>query len=59
VDPVPDPLLLRKNLVAPGIKPGPLNLYPETLTTRPQRQPEIIARDCNCLFRKSLVFIAF
>jgi hypothetical protein len=30
VDPVPDPLLLRKNLVAPGIEPGPLNLYPET-----------------------------
>jgi hypothetical protein len=24
VDPVPDPLLLRKNLVAPGIEPGPL-----------------------------------
>jgi hypothetical protein len=26
VDPVPDPLLLRKNLVAPGIEPGPLDL---------------------------------
>jgi hypothetical protein len=26
VNPVPDPLLLRKNLVAPGIQPGPLNL---------------------------------
>jgi hypothetical protein len=38
VDPVPDPLLLRKNLVAPGIEPGPLNLWPGTLTTRPQRR---------------------
>jgi hypothetical protein len=27
VDPVPDPLLLRKNLVAPGIEPGPLDIY--------------------------------
>jgi hypothetical protein len=26
VDPVPDPLLLRKNLVGPGIEPGPLDL---------------------------------
>jgi hypothetical protein len=26
VDPVPDSLLLRKNLVAAGIEPGPLNL---------------------------------
>jgi hypothetical protein len=24
VDPIPDPLLLRKNLVAPGVEPGPL-----------------------------------
>jgi hypothetical protein len=37
VDPVPDPLLLRKNLVAPGIEPGPLDLQAGTLTTRPQR----------------------
>jgi hypothetical protein len=26
VDPVPDPLLLRKNLIAPGIEPRPLDL---------------------------------
>jgi hypothetical protein len=26
VDPVPDPLLLRRNLVTPGIEPGPLDL---------------------------------
>jgi hypothetical protein len=26
VEPVPDPLLLRKNLVALGIEPGPLHL---------------------------------
>jgi hypothetical protein len=25
------------NLVAPGIEPGPLDLSPETLTTRPKR----------------------
>jgi hypothetical protein len=35
VDPVPDPLLLRKNLVAPGIEPGPLDMYQGMLTTRP------------------------
>jgi hypothetical protein len=38
VYPVPDPLFLRQNLVAPGIEPGPLDLYPGTLTTRPQRR---------------------
>jgi hypothetical protein len=27
-----------ENLVAPGIQPGPLDLQPRTLTTRPQRQ---------------------
>jgi hypothetical protein len=27
VDPVPDPLF-SENLVAPGIEPGPLDLYP-------------------------------
>jgi hypothetical protein len=37
VDPVPDPLLLR-NLVAPGIEHGLLDLQPGTLTTRPQRR---------------------
>jgi hypothetical protein len=35
VDPIPDPPLLR-NLVATGLEPGPLDLYPGTLTTRPQ-----------------------
>jgi hypothetical protein len=34
VDPFPNPLLI----VAPGIKPGPLDLQPRTLTTRPQRR---------------------
>jgi hypothetical protein len=37
VDPVPNPLPLRK-VVASGIEPGPLDLYPGTLTTRPQRR---------------------
>jgi hypothetical protein len=32
VDPVPDPLLLKKNLVAPGVEPETSG----TLTTRPQ-----------------------
>jgi hypothetical protein len=27
-----------ENLVAPGIEPGPLDLWPETLTTIPQRR---------------------
>jgi hypothetical protein len=37
VDPVPDPLLLRKSGSA-GIEPRPLDLWPGTLTTRPQRR---------------------
>jgi hypothetical protein len=37
VDPVSDPLLLRR-FGTPGIEPGPQDLYPGTLTTRPQRQ---------------------
>jgi hypothetical protein len=37
VDPVPDRLLVRKSGSA-GIEPGPLDLYPATLTTRPQRR---------------------
>jgi hypothetical protein len=36
VDPVPDPL--RFFLVVPGIEPGPPDLLPRTLTTRPQRR---------------------
>jgi hypothetical protein len=36
VDPIPDPLLLRKYDVAPEIEPGPLELQSlGTLTTRP------------------------
>jgi hypothetical protein len=35
VDPVPDPLLFF--LVVPRIEPGPPDLLPRTLTTRPQR----------------------
>jgi hypothetical protein len=43
VDPVPDPLLFSfffftENLVVPGIEPGPPDLLPRTLTTRPQRR---------------------
>jgi hypothetical protein len=36
VDLVPDPLLFF--LVVPGIEPGPPDLLPRTLTTRPQRK---------------------
>jgi hypothetical protein len=36
VDPVPDPLLFF--LVVPGIEPGPPDVQPRTLTTRPQRR---------------------
>jgi hypothetical protein len=39
VGPVPDPLPLRKSGSA-GIEPVPLDLKPETLTTRPHVQPE-------------------
>jgi hypothetical protein len=35
VDPVPDPLFF---LVVPRIEPGPPDLQPRTLTTRPQRR---------------------
>jgi hypothetical protein len=38
-DTVTDPLFLRK-LVAPGIDPEPLDLWPGTLTTTPQRQQQ-------------------
>jgi hypothetical protein len=37
VDPVPDPLILGKSGSA-RIAPGPLDLWPGTLTTRPQRR---------------------
>jgi hypothetical protein len=36
------PTTSQKNLVAPGMEPGPLDLYPGTLTTRLQRRPIII-----------------
>jgi hypothetical protein len=36
VNPVPDPQLFF--LVVPGIEPGPPDLLPRTLTTRPQRR---------------------
>jgi hypothetical protein len=31
-----------ENLVALGIEPGPRDLYPETLTTRPQRRSHLL-----------------
>jgi hypothetical protein len=37
VDPVPDPLLLRKSDKL-GIEPGSLDPYPGTLSTRQQRR---------------------
>jgi hypothetical protein len=43
VDPVPDPLLFF--LVVPGIEPGPPDLYPRTLATRPQRRSVTLSRD--------------
>jgi hypothetical protein len=33
-----EPLLFSENLVEPEIKPVPLDPYPGTLTTRPQRR---------------------
>jgi hypothetical protein len=40
VDPVPDPLLFFR--VVPGIEPGPPDLWPRTLTTRPQRRSDYV-----------------
>jgi hypothetical protein len=40
VDPVPEPLLF---FVVPGIEPGPPDLQPSTLATRPQRLSHKIA----------------
>jgi hypothetical protein len=40
VDLVPDPLHFFY-LVVPGIEPGPTDLQPRTLTTRPQRRSGI------------------
>jgi hypothetical protein len=34
-----------ENLVAPGIERGHLDLYPETLTTRPQRRSYAVEVD--------------
>jgi hypothetical protein len=45
VDPVPDPLLPRKSGRAGTRNPGPLDLQPESLTTRPQRRSHTWACD--------------
>jgi hypothetical protein len=54
VDPVSDSLLFF--LVVPGIEPGHPDLYPITLTTRPQRRSKTqLSNEINtCLFRKVL-----
>jgi hypothetical protein len=46
VDPVPDPVLLRKSGSA-GIEPGPLDLQPGTLTTRSQRRSVLLISQQN------------
>jgi hypothetical protein len=52
VDPVPDPLLFSfsENLAVPGIEPGPPDLWPRTLTTRPQRRRDNIKLDFKEIF---------
>jgi hypothetical protein len=51
VDPVPDHYF-SENLVALGIEPGPLDLQPRTLTTRPQRRSNSkIIISYNFIFR--------
>jgi hypothetical protein len=35
-----------ENVVAPGIEPGPLDLPPGTLPTRPQRQSQAKGKLC-------------
>jgi hypothetical protein len=54
VDPVPDALLFF--LVVPGIEPGPPDLYPRTLTTRPQRRSSTILRDVT-IYRRMLTYL--
>jgi hypothetical protein len=65
VDPVPDSILLSENLVEPGIEPRPLNLQPETLTTKPQRwsamylHPVLISDGLSAIGYPGLKFIVF
>jgi hypothetical protein len=53
------PTTFQKNLLAPGIEPGPLYLQPGGLTTMPQMRstPKITnikSKKCNCRDKKSL-----
>jgi hypothetical protein len=47
VDPVQDPLLFL-SMVVPGIGPRPPDLYPGTLTTRPQRRSDEVVGFRKC-----------
>jgi hypothetical protein len=56
VNPVLDPL--PQNLVAPGIEPGPLDLYPGTLDIRPQMRLYIYkVEDDNSMFCLALCHV--
>jgi hypothetical protein len=48
VDPVLDPLLLRKSGSVGGSQPGPLDLYPGTLIIRSQRFAKYAIRKIVC-----------
>jgi hypothetical protein len=60
VDPVPDLLLFF--LVVPGIEPGPPDLWPRSLTTRPQRRSHICTKEqilagCRRLRHRDPLFV--
>jgi hypothetical protein len=56
VDPVPYPLFF---LVVPRIEPGPPDLYPRTLTTRPQRRSGEIPRERKSVMRLLTEWLQF
>jgi hypothetical protein len=56
VDPVPDPLLFF--LVVPGMEPGPPDLKPRTLTTRPQRRSALSTAHFNNFADKKLSYFS-
>jgi hypothetical protein len=55
VDPVPDPLLFF--LIVAGIEPGPPDLWPRTLTARPQRRSDKLTLQFKTPFENKIMFV--
>jgi hypothetical protein len=49
----------KKNLVVPGIEPGPLDLYSETLTTRPQRRSTCLSNVNIITQQNNLAYLTY